>query len=160
MAEAYCDPQWSTIPRSKRSCFVKGRIASWHPVRRVERGPEADLASLKELLSSYLRAREQSRTAQADIEETFSMLAETWRSETRFLSAVDDIVLHSAYQSIIGMGRDAIPLLLRELQRKPSHWFWALRSITREDPVRPEDVGNIRNMTDAWLNWGRERGYL
>ena len=148
------------IPRSKRFCSTRGRTASWHQVRLVERGPEEDLASLKELLSSYLRVREQSRTAQADVEETFYELAETWRSDTRFLSATDDIVLHPAYQSIIGMGREVIPLLLRELQRKPSHWFWALRSISREDPVRPEDVGNIRNMTDAWLKWGKERGYL
>ena len=97
---------------------------------------------------------------QAELEDTFNELSEKWRCETHFLSATDDIVLHPAYQSIIGMGREVIPLLLRELQRKPSHWFWALRSITREDPVRPEDAGNIRKMTEAWLNWGRERGYF
>lgn len=160
MAETYCDPRWSVTPRSKGFCSIRGRTAPWHQVRRGKRGLKEALASPKELQIWYLRARERSRTAQADVEETFYELAETWRSDTRFLSATDDIVLHPAYQSIIGMGREVIPLLLRELQRKPSHWFWALRSITREDPVRPEDAGNIRNMAEAWLNWGRERGYL
>jgi hypothetical protein len=94
------------------------------------------------------------------LEDVFHELADKWRTETRYLSAVDDIVLNKAYQSIIGMGPEVVPLLLRELQARPAHWFWALRSITREDPVRPEDLGNLRKMTDAWLKWGREKRYL
>jgi hypothetical protein len=58
------------------------------------------------------------------------------------------------------MGPDAIPLILRELQRRPEHWFWALNAITREDPIDPEYAGNVRKMTQAWLEWGRERGYI
>jgi len=41
---------------------------------------------------------------------------------------------HHAYQRIIGMGDQAIPLLLRELQREVDLWFWALEAITGEDP--------------------------
>jgi len=50
--------------------------------------------------------------------------------------------------------------LLRELERKFGHWFLALKSITREDPVTPEQRENIKEMIEAWLNWGRKKGYI
>jgi hypothetical protein len=58
------------------------------------------------------------------------------------------------------MGPAAVPLILREMQREPDHWFWALRAITGEDPVARADAGNIERMTQAWLRFGEERGYL
>jgi len=68
--------------------------------------------------------------------------------------------LHPAYQQIIGMGRSAIPLLLDELQQEPDHWFWALSAITGEDPVPLHMRGNVAGMTESWLKWGREHGWL
>lgn len=64
--------------------------------------------------------------------------------------------MHSAYQQIIGMGSDVIPMLLRELERNSGRWFWALKSITREDPVTPEQQGKTKEMIESWLNWGRK----
>jgi hypothetical protein len=93
-------------------------------------------------------------------EHTFRNLAEWWRSETGLMSLIQDMVLHPAYQQIIGLGPEAIPLILHELQRRPDHWFWALNAITREDPTDPEDAGDVRKMTEKWLKWGRQRGYL
>ena len=97
------------------------------------------------------------RRPQGDAEK-FQALAETWRREVQFLSSVTEMVLHSAYQRIIGMGVAVVPHLLRELERRPDHWFWALTSITGADPVKPEDRGKLRKMTDAWLRWGKEQG--
>jgi hypothetical protein len=97
---------------------------------------------------------------QPDLEQTFSELAEQWRQETAIYSSVSKKAMHPAYQRIIGMGPAAIPLILRALQQQPEHWFWALTAITREDPVRPEDAGDVRRMTEAWLEFGRGRGYL
>jgi hypothetical protein len=88
----------------------------------------------------------------------FYSLAESWRRECAHLSSVREMVLHPAYQQIIGMGRDALPFLLRELEREPDHWFWALWSITQENPVRPEHRGYIRAMARDWLEWARRRG--
>ena len=65
-----------------------------------------------------------------------------------------------AYQQIIGMGITAIPFILREMAVKPGQWFWALKSISGEDPVAPECRGNVKEMTNAWLKWGKERGYI
>src|SRR5256885_1317850 len=69
------------------------------------------------------------------LRRTFEELADTWRRETGFLSFMQQRALHPAYQRIIGMGWAAVPLLLRELQRQPDHWFWALHAITGEEPA-------------------------
>lgn len=90
--------------------------------------------------------------------ERFEMLARKWREECAHLSAVREMVLHPAYQQIIGMGKDAIPFLLRELERQPDHWFWALWAITQENPVRPEHQGRVRKMAQDWLEWAKQEG--
>lgn len=96
----------------------------------------------------------------SEAERFFDELVEEWREGTKFSSSLTHMVLHPAYQRIIGIGPEAVPMILRELQHRPAQWFWALRSITGEDPVDPEDAGRVRKMTEAWLDWGRKRGYL
>ena len=75
-------------------------------------------------------------------------------------SLVTKKAMHPAYQQIIGMGKTAIPLILFEMMAKPGHWFWALKSITGEDPVSPEQRGDVNEMTQAWLRWGKEKRYI
>lgn len=96
----------------------------------------------------------------SEVERFFDELVEEWQEGTKFSSSLTDMVLHPAYQRVIGMGPEAVPMILRELQHRPAQWFWALRSITGEDPVDPEDAGRVRKMAEAWLDWGRKRGYL
>ncbi|MBI4849315.1 MAG: hypothetical protein HY808_12205 [Nitrospirae bacterium] len=79
------------------------------------------------------------------------MLKLEWESETAYLSSITEISKHPAYQQIIGMGHVAVPFILSEMKRKPDHWFWALRSITGEDPVLPEHRGRLRQMSEDWL---------
>ncbi|HIK12728.1 MAG TPA: hypothetical protein IGS52_21125 [Oscillatoriaceae cyanobacterium M33_DOE_052] len=66
---------------------------------------------------------------------------------------------HPAYQEIIAMGSAAIPLLLRELEQRPNHWFEALRTIAGANPIQPSQRGRIKQMAVAWLQWGQENGY-
>lgn len=89
----------------------------------------------------------------------FSILKAEWEAGTALLSSITEIALHPAYQQIIGMGNVAIPLILAELERKPGHWFWALKAVTGEDPILPEQRGRIKEMTEAWLRWGHRQGY-
>ena len=96
--------------------------------------------------------------ASAELSELFSELAERWRRETIAYSDLQKKVLHPAYQRIIGLGPSAIPLILEELQRRPAHWFWALNALTAEDPA--PTGATFTEATEAWLNWGREQGYL
>jgi hypothetical protein len=76
------------------------------------------------------------------------------------LSSVTEIVMHPSYQQIIGMGPTAIPLIFLSMRREHDHWFWALSAITGENPVHIEHRGKIKEMTDAWLDWGQKHLYL
>jgi hypothetical protein len=96
---------------------------------------------------------------QVEIENTFMKLADQWRRETRGVSSTNQMSMHPAYQQIIGMGEAVVPLLLRELERKSGQWFWALKAITREDPVPPKFRGRTKEMIRLWLDWGRQKGY-
>lgn len=92
--------------------------------------------------------------------ELFLQLAEQWREETDYLSNANQIVSHPAYLKIIDMGFDVVPLILQEMLKEPGHWFAALKTITKVDPVPKDDRGKIQTMTAQWLAWGRENGYL
>ncbi len=94
-----------------------------------------------------------------EIDRTFTNLVQQWRNETIGISSTTDLVMHQAYQQIIGMGSVVIPLLLREVERKSGRWFHALCEITGEDPVPLEKRGKTKEMTQLWLEWGKAKGY-
>jgi len=99
--------------------------------------------------------------ANADaVAQRFARLSGRWKAETATLSALDEIILHPAYQRIIGMGEAALPLILRSLEAEPYHWFWALTAITDHDPDIDEEDANLDSMAVYWVNWGRARGYI
>ena len=92
----------------------------------------------------------------------FQGLVVQWRAERGAMSSITEAVLCPAYQGIIGLGPDATLLLLAQLRDEgdePDQWFWALKSVTGADPVRPEDRGNYTSMAAAWLEWGQRQGY-
>jgi len=91
-------------------------------------------------------------------EQRLRRLEGQWKSETEFLSDAGKIVEHPAFKAIIALGDPVVPLLLSDLEARPSLWVWALPRITGENPVPPSDGGNIPKMTDAWLKWGHEKG--
>lgn len=93
------------------------------------------------------------------IKAKFTSLAKEWIEASIFESNINMIAMHPAYQRIIGLGSDVIPLILQELRQTPNHWFWALKSITGEDPVDEASRGDIQAMTNAWLMWGKNHGY-
>ena len=99
-------------------------------------------------------------SAEVAVVERFQDLARRWKAETALLSSSTAMIEHPSYQAIIDMGSSVVPLLLRELQREPVHWFEALKAITGEDPVPVEDWGRIPAMAGAWLAWGRARGLV
>jgi len=97
-------------------------------------------------------------TGNRSIEQLFAQLAAAWRKNAAFVSSIHDMALDLAYQRIIGLGPEALPLILRELQARPDHWFWALRAISGEDPALTSD--RFDDAVAAWLTWGKTRGYL
>ena len=95
----------------------------------------------------------------AHVKKKFIRLRDEWKANRGHHSDTVSLVVHPAYQKIIGMGPEVIPLLLHELATSPDRWFWALRAITEEDPVPADDRGNSAAMVRAWLEWGKEHGY-
>lgn len=91
--------------------------------------------------------------ASAELRREFRSLCKAWRVQTQFLSDSHEVVLHRAYQRIIGLGAPAVPLVMEELEKRGGDWFWALCAMTGKDPTRPEDWGNFQLMKSAWLGW-------
>ncbi len=96
----------------------------------------------------------------AGIQERFRRLADEWKEQSRYLSNAAQMAMLKPYQRIIGLGLPVVPLILDELQREPDQWFWALESITEQNPVPPEAMGKVRLMAQAWIDWGKQHGYL
>jgi hypothetical protein len=95
-----------------------------------------------------------------EVEAAFRKLADVWREETGHLSSVTAMSVHPAYQRIIGLGPQVVPVILRDLEREPDHWFWALSALTGENPILDEHAGDLLKMSEDWIKFGRERGYL
>lgn len=92
-------------------------------------------------------------------ETKFAILVNEWRATRNSLSSGIEMFTNPAYQQIIGMGQEVVPLILRELERDVDHWFWALKAITGTDPAPPSSRGRLRLMASAWFIWARKQGY-
>jgi hypothetical protein len=93
------------------------------------------------------------------VEQRFRRLEAVWLAEAGFSSSSTMLRDHPAFQEIMTLGEAVVPFMLRDLRQRPRLWVWALPQITGADPVSPSDRGDISKMSDAWLRWGRERGY-
>ena len=90
----------------------------------------------------------------------FDALAREWKQDCEFMSSAAMMSEHPAYREIVGMGMSAVPLILKELEADHDHWFIALHEITGEQPVPQESAGIVAEMCDAWLAWGKGKGYI
>src|SRR5260370_9124701 len=97
---------------------------------------------------------------QTTVEERFQSLARNWQEETAHLSSFTKRILNPHYQQIIGMGPAVVPFLLRGLAREPQDWFWALYSVTGENPLAAPDQGDIPAMSHARPKRGKQRGTI
>jgi hypothetical protein len=93
------------------------------------------------------------------LEERFNQLVAKWHAETAYLSDSRKMHAHPAYQEIIRLGQPVVPLILRALEREPDHFHHALHAITGAQPVPREHAGNIAEIAEDWVRWGRENGY-
>ena len=94
------------------------------------------------------------------VKAEFEKLSKAWKADRRSSSSSMAMAMHPAYQKIIGLGKPALPFILSELQGELDHWFWALAAIANENPVPPESRGKMQEMAKAWLDWGRQKGYV
>jgi hypothetical protein len=93
-----------------------------------------------------------------ELEDIFNGLVEKWKKETGGYSLTVRRYAHPAYQSILTLREDVIPLILRELQQRPDWWFEALKALAKTDPTKPGD--NFKDAGLAWLEWGKQRNLI
>lgn len=136
---------WPTIPDTADEL-----ISEWHS--SVEQPYRVVVPSVRKLDVAL------SYRPIIDVEATFELCADQVEMETGHLSAVSDVVMHRAYQRIIGLGPGVLPFLLRRIRHDSGHWFWALVAIAGEDPA--EDCVSSAAATKRWLEWGRQRGWI
>lgn len=95
----------------------------------------------------------------------FQKLASEWQeNRNRLNSFAGDLMRDPSYLRIVGMGQKAVPFILWRLQSElragePNQWFPALWAITGENPVPEQHRGKIREMAEAWIQWGIEEGH-
>lgn len=53
--------------------------------------------------------------------------------------------------SIVRLGNQAVPLILKRMQTRGRRWYHALHAITKANPVAPTDHGNVAAIQQAWL---------
>lgn len=91
------------------------------------------------------------------LEDRFRELAEEWHKAVAYHSSSTVRSNHPAYQEIIKLGPEVVPLLLRDMEANHTHWFTALRRITGADPVPESAAGNVPKMVGAWLDWAKDK---
>lgn len=99
-----------------------------------------------------------SEQGRASLRERFDALADEWIAATRLSSSVTETCMHPAYQQIIGLGPDVLPLILEDVVAGELHWGWALRALTGLDAAA--SAKTLPEARDAWIRWGRNSGIL
>jgi len=118
--------------------------------------PKANLAVERSVFQVSVDIEE--NAPQQSIEQTFHRFAQKWRDETRGLSSPTRKLLNLNYLEILRLPPSkVVPLILRELEERPGDWFLALKLLTRENPVAPEDADNFRKVRETWLEWGKKK---
>jgi hypothetical protein len=146
-AEYNRSKEWPAKPRPK---------PHWIRQKTSERAGHRWLAKLWD----YLQQQDLSNDGEKELARDFERYKLQWKVQRSPASAPEDIIRGWPYRAIIALGPEVIPLLLRELEKEPDDWFWALAILTGANPVPEDGKGKFAEMTKAWLAWGRENDYI
>ena len=87
----------------------------------------------------------------------FMILKDKWVEDILFVSSGNEIISNGAYKKIITKGVTVLPWIFRDLAKSSNHWFFALEQITGENPINPNNVGEIEKMKNDWLQWAKSK---
>src|SRR5262245_38789145 len=94
-----------------------------------------------------------------DVKTEFERLKKEWYDRTSFHSNPDIIFGHPAYQKMIDLGPEIIPLVFEEVKQHRGWWILALHLVVGVNPIPEKMRGRYPEMVECWLKWGREHGY-
>jgi hypothetical protein len=89
-------------------------------------------------------------------QQLFDKIYKKWRDETQFDSFIGD-PYHKSYENIVKYGYKAIPYIITKLKEEPSLIFVALIRITGETPIKEENRGNVKKMSEDWIEWWEKK---
>ena len=81
----------------------------------------------------------------------FQFLLNNWKQQTRFSSSPDSIIQNENFQSIVAMGKVAIPFIIEEISAKPSTLVWALNFIFKKK-ITDNPKTTIPEACKLWVN--------
>jgi hypothetical protein len=116
-----------------------------------------DLSIFPDKKNAWVSVEWEYRPITVNIQDAFKSLAFQWKKETIAYSTMIKRVSNPNYKLIIGLGTPAIPLMLEDLHKEMEYWFVALSTITKQNPVPKEEMGNIEKMRERWLEWGKKK---
>lgn len=135
---------------------IRNRIAAW-PICFGKRPTYQYRSGKRGSVDYFVHVAERGKPSELEME--FNDLAAQWYRETRMLSFIRQKATHPAYQQIIGMGKDALPFIFRELQERGGDWIWALEYIVRsENPAKGST--SFKETVRLWLEWARTKGHI
>jgi hypothetical protein len=97
---------------------------------------------------------------QQTLRAQFQALADWWHEDTDHISSPSRMTAHPAYQRVIAKGEQFLPCILEDIVERDGDWYLALEAIVGESPVPDAAAGDVEMIKQAWLAWGRRRGYL
>ncbi len=80
----------------------------------------------------------------------FERLKSEWQANTQFLSSPKQIVEDKSFQSIVAMGKNAVPFILEDIRDTPSTLVWALNLIFKAKISDKQNV-SIEEACKLWL---------
>lgn len=150
--------------------FVMGATLISAPNWVTQQGNELQIISSTQICTTALPASGGFETiVGADIAALvkFRDLSLEWKRQRGATSSITAMSMLRPYQQIIGMGPDALPLILAELKGEaddPDQWFWALSIIAEANNLTPPLIGahiqgDYQALAQVWLEWGEHQGY-
>ncbi|MEZ4858536.1 MAG: hypothetical protein R2781_06970 [Flavobacteriaceae bacterium] len=88
------------------------------------------------------------------LKDKFENLYSTWERNTKYKSSIAAIIEDDNFQEIINMGEDAIPLIIDEIERKPSVLVWALNIITGKS-LTSVGRSTVEDICKRWVKYYR-----
>jgi hypothetical protein len=93
-----------------------------------------------------------------DFINSFYAVLRRWRSETAIYSDPDMITGHPSFSALVKNAEFTAPLIIEELKIRPSLLVWVLDDAFAHKPYPNSSIGNIREMTNAWIAWAENYG--
>lgn len=89
----------------------------------------------------------------------FERCFDEWVEATGHFSLTRQQITHPAFLRIIGLGKPALPFILKEFEEVPLHsWLSALEAIVGKDVAA--DSKSYRETVSRWITWGKTNGYI